>query len=75
MLVVEDEESVARGLKHALEAHGYAVDVAGDGALGLQMALTGRYQVVVLDILLPSVNGFKICEQVRRSFRRCRSSC
>lgn len=68
MLVVEDEESVARGLKHALEGHGYAVDVAGDGALGLQMALTGRYQLLVLDILLPTVNGFKICEQVRRSF-------
>ena len=44
------------------------MDLAGDGALGLQMALTGRYQVVVLDILLPSVNGFKICEQVRRCF-------
>jgi two-component system OmpR family response regulator len=68
VLVVEDEESVARGLKHALEAHGYEVDLAGDGALGLQMALTGRHQVVVLDILLPSVNGFKICEQVRKCF-------
>jgi two-component system OmpR family response regulator len=68
VLVVEDEESVAMGLKNALEAHGYAVDVARDGAMGLQMAVSGRYQLLVLDILLPFVNGFKICEQVRRSF-------
>ncbi len=68
ILIVEDEDTVALGLQRALGEHGLAVDVAADGAVGLNWALSGRYHLLVLDIMLPLVNGFKICERVRRSF-------
>jgi DNA-binding response OmpR family regulator len=65
VLVVEDEKGLAAGLKKGLEAEGFAVDVALDGTDGLWMAREQPYDAIVLDIMLPGINGFKICSTLR----------
>ncbi|MFJ1754106.1 response regulator transcription factor [Kitasatospora sp. NPDC088134] len=65
LLVVEDEESLARSLGQGLRAEGYAVDVAADGLTGLELARSGHYDLLVLDLMLPGLNGFRICRQLR----------
>jgi DNA-binding response OmpR family regulator len=66
VLVVDDERRLAAGLRKGLEAEGFAVDVALDGADGLWMAREHAYDAIVLDILLPGVNGYKVCATLRR---------
>jgi DNA-binding response OmpR family regulator len=65
VLVVEDEKRLAAGLKKGLEAEGFATDVALDGTDGLWMAREHPYDALVLDIMLPGINGFKICATLR----------
>ena len=65
VLVVEDEKRLAAGLRKGLEAEGFAVDVALDGADGLWMAREHAYDAIVLDIMLPGVNGYKVCATLR----------
>ena len=67
ILVVEDEERLASYVKQGLEAEGYSVDIAGDGELGLAMAETQPYDAVVLDIMLPKLNGYKVCARLRKA--------
>jgi DNA-binding response OmpR family regulator len=67
VLVVEDETGVAHGVQRALEAEGLAVDLASDGHEGYVMAQTGAYDLYVLDIMLPTMNGYKICAALRAS--------
>jgi DNA-binding response OmpR family regulator len=65
VLVVEDDQSVATGLRRALGGEGYRVDHARDGAEGLDLALGGTYDLIILDLMLPKVNGFQVCRQLR----------
>ncbi len=65
VLVVEDEERLASGLKNGLEAEGFATDVALNGVDGLWMARENNYDAIVLDVMLPGINGFKICSTLR----------
>ena len=65
MLIVEDEKKVAAAVRRGLEAEGFAVDVALTGTDGLWMATEHPYDVIVLDIMLPGLNGYKVCEQLR----------
>lgn len=65
VLVVEDEKRLAAGLKKGLEAEGFATDVALDGTDGLWMARENSYDALVLDIMLPGINGFRICSTLR----------
>ena len=65
VLVVEDEKRLAAGLKKGLEAEGFATDVALDGTDGLWMAREHPYDALVLDIMLPGMNGYKICATLR----------
>ena len=65
VLVVEDEKGLADALRKGLQAEGWAVDVALDGTDGLWMARERSYDALVLDIMLPGVNGFKICSTLR----------
>jgi len=65
LLVVEDEVRLAQALKRGLEAEGFEVDVAHDGLSGFTMAMEGRYDALVLDILLPGMNGYKVCAEMR----------
>ena len=65
VLVVEDEKGLAAGLKRGLEAEGFAADNAMNGADGLSVARERPYDAIVLDIMLPGVNGFQICSTLR----------
>ncbi len=65
MLVVEDEVRQAAALKRGLEAEGFAVDVASNGTDGLWLATEQPYDVIVLDVMLPGINGFKVCAAIR----------
>ncbi|MGW0737037.1 response regulator transcription factor [Streptomyces sp. NPDC002851] len=65
LLVIEDEEHLADSLKRGLAAIGYAVDLAHDGVTGLHLAREHRYQAIVLDIMLPGLNGYQVCSRLR----------
>ena len=65
VLVVEDEERFAAGLRDGLEAEGFAVDVAPDGVDGLWLARENAYDAIVLDIMLPGLNGYRVCRALR----------
>jgi DNA-binding response OmpR family regulator len=65
VLVVEDEKRVAAAVRRGLESEGFAVDVALTGTDGLWFASENPYDVIVLDIMLPGINGFRVCEQLR----------
>jgi DNA-binding response OmpR family regulator len=67
ILVVEDDARIAKTIRRGLEAEGFAVDNALDGAEGLWLATENGYDVIVLDIMLPKVNGFEVCAQLRRA--------
>lgn len=66
ILVVEDELRLGSYVKRGLEADGHAVDMAADGEHGLWMAQNQPYDVVVLDIMLPKLNGYQVCARLRR---------
>jgi two-component system OmpR family response regulator len=65
VLLVEDSEAMAQAVRRGLEAEGLLTDVAADGHAGLELALTGAYDAVVLDIMLPRLNGYDVCRQMR----------
>ena len=65
VLVVEDETRLAEGLRRGFEAEGFAVDVAANGTDGLWLARENQYSVIVLDIMLPGISGYRICETLR----------
>lgn len=65
ILVVEDEPAMLRGLRDNFAAHGHEVIVATDGAAGMERALTAGPDLIVLDLMLPKVNGYEICRAVR----------
>jgi DNA-binding response OmpR family regulator len=65
ILVVEDDESITLGLRMNLEAEGYEVSVAFDGEEGLERAAMEKPDLVVLDVMLPKVNGFEVLRQLR----------
>ena len=65
ILIVEDEETIAELEKDYLELSGFEVEVANDGEKGLEKALGEDYDLIILDLMLPKVDGFEICRQVR----------
>jgi two-component system OmpR family response regulator len=65
VLLVEDEEVLAKTIRQALHGDGFAVDLAFSGTEGLWAARETRYDVVVLDIMLPGLNGYEVCRQLR----------
>ena len=79
ILVVEDDPSIRIGLEDTLAAKGYDVEVVGKGGEGAERAPAGRYDLVVLDVMLPDIDGFEVCRRIRASrghgARACPSSC
>jgi len=69
ILIVEDEVAILTGLKDVFVFHGYDVDSAETGPAGLQKAMTGTFDLILLDVMLPGMSGFEICEQVRSKNR------
>jgi len=65
ILVVEDDGPLARAIRRGLEAEGFAADVASDGPSGLWQAREFDYDAIVLDILLPGLNGYRVCAELR----------
>ncbi len=68
LLIVEDEPGIAAFLKQGLEEEAFAVDVADEGKQGLQLALSGEYDLLLLDWMLPGLSGIEICRQFRKEF-------
>ena len=66
-MIVEDEASISAGLTDVFVYHGYDVEVAADGESGLRLALTGKFDLVLLDVMLPRRNGFDVCDAIRAS--------
>jgi two-component system response regulator RegX3 len=66
---VEDEPSILRGLTDLFVYHGYQVESECDGKKGLSRALDGQYSCIILDVMLPSLNGFEICNGIRQHSR------
>ncbi|NOQ71730.1 MAG: response regulator [Crocinitomix sp.] len=69
ILIVEDEIGIANFLKQGLEEESFAVDVANAGDEGLMLALTGEYDLLILDWMLPEKSGIEICTQFRKEFK------
>ncbi|MFO8060125.1 MAG: response regulator transcription factor [Bacillota bacterium] len=65
VLVVDDDRDICEMVKIALEAEGFQVDVAYDGQTGLDMSQSREYRVIILDIMLPAIDGWEICRQIR----------
>ncbi len=65
LLIVEDEQAIRTGLVDVFIYHGFNVDFAEDGLVGLNKAKTGKYDLIILDVMLPSMNGFDICGAIR----------
>jgi len=69
ILIIEDEEAIRTGLIDVLIFHGFSTDFAADGNSGLDKALTGKFDLILLDVMLPGMDGFAICEAIRKEDR------
>jgi len=67
VLVVEDEMHLATGIKFNLEAEGYDVEVVGDGAAALEKQETDEFDLVILDVMLPGIDGFEVADRLRKA--------
>jgi DNA-binding response OmpR family regulator len=65
ILIVEDEEAIRSGLIDVFVFHGYDIDSAATGPEGLEKALTGKFDLILLDIMLPGMDGYEICNEIR----------
>lgn len=65
LLIVEDEPAIHTGLTDVFIYHGYDVTVAEDGEAGLALARRGRYDLILLDVMMPKLSGFEVCEAIR----------
>src|SRR6476661_6303692 len=67
ILVVEDDPSIRLGLEDTLTAKGYEVEAVSRGTEGAERAASGRFDLVVLDVMLPDIDGFEVCRRIRNS--------
>ncbi|MEZ5230966.1 MAG: response regulator, partial [Acidimicrobiales bacterium] len=65
LLIVEDETGIAEALRRGFNADGFAVDVAPDGLIGLELARANEYAAILLDVMLPGLNGYRVCATLR----------
>ena len=67
ILIIEDEPALRHALQDAFEFHGYSVVIAEDGETGLRKAQTEKPDLVILDVMLPGIDGFEVCIRLRAS--------
>lgn len=67
LLIIEDEVKIARFVELELDHEGYTVELAHDGRKGLEMAVQGVYDLIILDVMLPSLNGMEVLRRIRHS--------
>ncbi|MFS0838311.1 response regulator transcription factor [Paenibacillus sp. 1P03SA] len=65
ILIVEDERLIAELQRDYLEVHGFRVEIAEDGERGLRLGLTGEYDLILLDLMIPRIGGFEVCKKIR----------
>ena len=65
LLLVEDNQEISHSIKKGLEQDGYAVDVAYKGYKGFDLAATEDYDLIILDLMLPEIDGLEICRKLR----------
>ena len=65
ILIIEDNRNLSMGLKNNLECEGHETDLAGDGSIGLARVRTGLYDLVILDLMLPGIDGYRVLEGIR----------
>jgi DNA-binding response OmpR family regulator len=70
ILIIEDEAAIRTGLVDALVYHGFGVESEADGRRGLDRALSGKFDLILVDIMLPGTDGFTICDEIRKVDRR-----
>lgn len=68
ILIVEDEQNLARFIELELTHENYNVDIENDGRTGLDKALNKSYDLIILDLMLPNINGLEICRQIRQEY-------
>ncbi len=66
ILIIEDEKSIAELQRDYLEINGFEVEIANDGKVGLDLAINKEYDLIILDLMLPEIDGFTICKEVRK---------
>ena len=70
LLIVEDEAAIRNGLVDVFVYHGYEVETAEHGEVGLRMAQSGNFDLILLDVMLPGIDGFEICNRIRQQDRQ-----
>ena len=65
ILVVDDEKTLVKGMKFNLENEGYEVECAYDGAAALELAREGRFDLIILDVMMPEMDGLEACMKIR----------
>ena len=74
ILVVDDEKTLVKGMKFNLENEGYEVECAYDGAAALELAREGRFDLIILDVMMPEMDGLEACMKIRPRARTQTSS-
>jgi len=67
ILIVEDEQLIAELERDYLEVSGYQADIATDGEQGLRLGMSGEYDLIILDLMIPVINGYEVCKQIRET--------
>ena len=75
ILVVDDEKLLVKGVKFNLENEGYEVECAYDGASAVELARNGRFDLIILDVMMPDISGFEVAQQMKEMCIRDREAC
>ena len=65
ILIVEDDQRIAQNIQKGLEEKGFSSEIAYDGQIGLRFALSGQFDLIILDLNMPVMNGYEVCQKVR----------